>query len=99
MTDTFDVGRELAAGIGGPEDAWRFIRSFAASWRTPLLEEDGVAGGGPAGGGAGGELDAPETGLGLRLPAALREAYRLFGRRTDLTSNQDVLLGPERLTL
>jgi hypothetical protein len=90
MTDTFDVGRELAAGIGGPEDAWRFIRSFAASWRTPLLEDDGVAEA---------ELDAAETRLGLRLPAALREAYRLFGRRTDLTSNQDVLLGPERLTL
>ena len=90
MTDTFDVGRELAGGFGGPGDAWRFIRGFAASWRTPLREDDGVAET---------ELDAAETRLGLRLPSALREAYRLFGLRTDLTSNQDVLFGPERLTL
>ncbi|MEV4430910.1 SMI1/KNR4 family protein [Streptomyces sp. NPDC049602] len=33
----------------------------------------------------------------VRLPAALREAYLLFGRRRDLTSNHDVLLGPAEL--
>lgn len=34
---------------------------------------------------------------GVRLPTALREAYLLFGRREDLTSNHDVLLAPDRL--
>ena len=31
------------------------------------------------------------------MPAALLEAYGLFGRRTDLTRNQDVMLGPDRI--
>lgn len=35
--------------------------------------------------------------MGLRLPTALREAYVLFGRRRDLTSNHDALLGPAEL--
>ncbi|MCX4785017.1 SMI1/KNR4 family protein [Streptomyces sp. NBC_01221] len=37
--------------------------------------------------------------LGLPLPAALREAYQLLGRRTDLTDNQDTLLAPQDLSL
>jgi hypothetical protein len=90
MTDTFDVGRELGTGIGDRAEAWRFIRGFAAGWQTPLAEDDGC----PAA-----DLDAAEDRLGLRLPAALREAYRLFGRRDDLTANQDVLLSPGRLHL
>ncbi|MGW0885668.1 SMI1/KNR4 family protein [Streptomyces sp. NPDC002671] len=43
------------------------------------------------------DLVAAEERLGVRLPAALREAYLLFGRRRDLTSNHDVLLGPADL--
>src|SRR5262249_49550651 len=35
--------------------------------------------------------------LGERLPAALRDAYLLFGRRADLTACQDPLLPPDRL--
>jgi hypothetical protein len=35
--------------------------------------------------------------LGIRFPAALRRAYQLFGRREDLTSNQDSLLSPSEL--
>ena len=34
---------------------------------------------------------------GRRLPPALREAYLLFGRRTDLTAHQDRLLPLDRL--
>ncbi|MFB9834604.1 hypothetical protein [Actinoallomurus acaciae] len=90
MTDTFDVGRELGTSIGDRAEAWRFIRGFAAGWQTPLAEDDGC----PAE-----DLDAAEARLGLRLPEALREAYRLFGRRDDLTANQDVLLSPDLLHL
>lgn len=42
-------------------------------------------------------MEGPDERLGVRLPAALREAYRLFGRRQDLTSNHDVLLSPAEL--
>lgn len=55
---------------------------------SPLGQDDGC---GEA------ELAAAEDRLGLRLPAALREAYGLFGRRADLTSNQDELLSPDEL--
>jgi hypothetical protein len=37
--------------------------------------------------------------LGIRFPAALRRAYQLFGRREDLTSNQNSLLSPSELFL
>jgi len=43
------------------------------------------------------DLVAAEERLGIQLPTALREAYLLFGRRRDLTSNHDVLLGPAEL--
>lgn len=80
--------RALAAGVAGRAGAWEFIRGFAAHWTTPLDEEDGL-----------GEADliAAEERLGIRLPLALREAYELFGRRRDLTSNHDVLLAPAQL--
>ncbi|MFJ6619831.1 SMI1/KNR4 family protein [Kitasatospora sp. NPDC091335] len=68
--------------------AWAFVRGFAAYWGEPL---------GPGDGFTEAELDAAERRLGLRLPPALREAYRLFGRRADLTSSQDVLLTPDEL--
>jgi hypothetical protein len=70
--------------------AWTFIRDFAAEWVSPLTADDGCDAT---------ELDAAETRLGVRLPAALREAYRLFGRREDLTANQDRLVPPDKLTV
>jgi hypothetical protein len=90
MSRGFDIARELASGLDDRQAAWRFVRGFAANWLTPLAEDDGWSGA---------ELDAAEDQLGLRLPAALREAYGLFGRRRDLTSNQDTLLRPDELYL
>ncbi|GAA1814836.1 SMI1/KNR4 family protein [Planosporangium flavigriseum] len=90
MRGGFDLARELAAGLTDRQAAWRFIRDFAASWLTPLADGDGWSDA---------ELDAAERRLGVRLPAALREAYGLFGRRRDLTSNQDTLLDPAELYL
>jgi hypothetical protein len=87
----FDVASELTAALTGGSDraaAWRFVERFAAAWHIPLAEDDGCEDA---------ELDAVEARLGVTLPAALREAYRLLGRRRDLTSNQDVLLAPEDL--
>ncbi|WP_262403276.1 hypothetical protein [Actinomadura sp. CNU-125] len=79
------------AGIGGNGDrdgAWAFVRRFAREWRTPLVPGDGCEAS---------ELARAEGRLGLALPAAMREAYALFGRRADLTSRQDRLLAPEKL--
>jgi hypothetical protein len=90
MRGGFDIVRELAAGLDDRQAAWRFIRHFAANWLTPLADGDGWNDA---------ELDAAERRLGVRLPAAVREAYGLFGRRRDLTSNQDTLLDPAELYL
>jgi hypothetical protein len=88
MSDGFDLGQEVAASLGNRQGAWRFIRRFAESWLTPLADEDGWTED---------DLQAAERRLGVQLPAAIREAYALFGRREDLTSVQDWLLGPEEL--
>ncbi|MFJ9773073.1 SMI1/KNR4 family protein [Kitasatospora sp. NPDC101157] len=90
MNDTdFDMPAAMAGTLrGGREDAWALVRGFAAYWGAPLTPRDGFTDA---------ELDAAERRLGLRLPVALREAYRLFGRRADLTSSQDVLLTPDEL--
>jgi hypothetical protein len=88
MSDGFDVSQEVAASLGSRQGAWRFIRRFAESWLTPLTDEDGWAEA---------DLHAAEQRLGLQLPAAIREAYALLGRRQDLTSVQDRLLDPDQL--
>ncbi|MEH0937692.1 SMI1/KNR4 family protein [Micromonospora psammae] len=88
MTDRFDVGKAMLSGIGGRAEAWCFIRAFAAEWTRPLRDGDGVDDE---------ELRDAEQALGFELPAALREAYLLFGRRDDLTRNQDRLLPPRVL--
>lgn len=88
MTREFDMVRSLAAGVEGRRGAWEFIGGFVANWSVALGDDDGW-----------GEADlvAAEERLGFRLPLALREAYLLFGRRRDLTSNHDVLLSPSEL--
>jgi hypothetical protein len=88
MAAGFDVGREVAASLGSRQGAWRFIRRYAESWLTPLSDGDGWTEA---------DLHAAEQRLGLQLPPAIREAYGLFGRRQDLTSVQDRLLGPDQL--
>ncbi|MFG2910526.1 SMI1/KNR4 family protein [Kitasatospora sp. NPDC048286] len=84
----FDIPAAMAESVRSRPGAWALVRAFAAYWGEPL---------GPGDGFTDAELDAAELRLGLRLPVALREAYRLFGRRADLTSSQDVLLTPTEL--
>jgi hypothetical protein len=86
----FDLHGELAAALRDPAGAWRFIRGFAKAYGVGIRSGDGntVA-----------ELDAAEKRLGVALPAAVRDAYRLFGRRDDLTRVQDRLLTPQELEL
>ncbi|MET9959489.1 SMI1/KNR4 family protein [Streptomyces sp. NPDC006326] len=88
MTQEFDLSASLARGVESRSGAWGFIQGFAAHWADALENGDGWAEA---------DLMAAEERLGIRLPAALREAYLLFGRRRDLTSNHDVLLGPAEL--
>jgi hypothetical protein len=88
MTQQFDLAASLARGVADRVGAWEFVRGFAADWGRSLEPGDGW----------------PETGLaeaerelGIRLPAALREAYLLFGRRGDPTGRHEVLLSPGEL--
>ncbi|MER6809848.1 hypothetical protein ABT299_11255 [Spirillospora sp. NPDC000708] len=86
----FDIVRDLPPALHDRAAAWTFIREFAAGWGLPLGREDGT----PEA-----ELAEAEDRLGLRLPAAVREAYALLGRRPDLHSNLDTLLSPGELVV
>jgi hypothetical protein len=88
MANGFDAGEALRAGLADRRQAWEFVRRFAAEWTVPLAPSDGVS------------RDvwlAAEQRVGVELPAALREAYLLFGRRPDLTARQDRLVPPHEL--
>lgn len=78
----FDVSRAVGSGLGDRQRVWGFIAEFAAAWARPLSPGDGYSED---------VLWAVGERLGVRLPAALREAYLLFGRRSDLTAQQDPL--------
>ena len=84
----FDVSRAVGSGLGDRQRVWDFIAELAAAWPRPLSPGDGYSED---------VLWAVEERMGVRLPASLREAYLLFGRRTDLTAKQDPLLPPDRL--
>jgi hypothetical protein len=88
MTVVFDMHDGLIRALRGRSEAWDFLRGFAAHWARPLGPQDGWNAEAVA---------EAEHRLGVALPAALREAYLLFGRRADLTSNHDTLLGPDEL--
>ncbi|MFM9633231.1 MULTISPECIES: SMI1/KNR4 family protein [Streptomyces] len=88
MTQRFDLAASLARGVEGRSGAWSFIRDFSTHWASALQIGDGWTEA---------DLAAAEERLGFQLPAALRKAYLLFGRRRDLTSNHDVLLSPAEL--
>ncbi|MFB8281178.1 hypothetical protein [Nocardia colli] len=90
MSIGFDVRDELARSVAERAGAWRFINDFVAQWLSPLTSADGWDED---------NLTAAEEKLGLPLPLTMREAYGLFGRRTDLTSNQDNLLTPADLVV
>ncbi|MFI0410512.1 hypothetical protein [Actinomadura sp. 3N508] len=85
MTESFDIVGDLPDALADRRAAWTYIRGFAATWHTPLTPDDGT----PEA-----ELAAAEENLGFRLPAAVREAYALFGRRRAMHSNHDQLLSP-----
>ncbi|MEU4092636.1 SMI1/KNR4 family protein [Streptomyces sp. NPDC026673] len=89
MLNDPDVSVELRGGVQTRFHAWHFVRWFADAWMDrPLRAEDGC----PEE-----ELAAAEADLGFGLPAALREGYGLFGRRDDLTRQQDPLVRPTGL--
>jgi hypothetical protein len=90
VTDRFDPIRLTAAAAGGQVAVESFITGFASDWLAPSAVGDGYTEA---------ELAAAEARLGVRLPSALRTAYRLFGCRDDLTRTQDYLWEPSRLYL
>ncbi|MHA6758426.1 SMI1/KNR4 family protein [Streptacidiphilus sp. PAMC 29251] len=90
MTQTFDVRKGLERARADREAAWRFVRDFTRAWVEPLTGGDGFTEE---------DLAAAEERLGLGLPTALGELYRLLGRRQDLTSNHDRLLRADQLSI
>ncbi|MCX2952036.1 hypothetical protein [Lentzea sp. NEAU-D7] len=85
---TFDVAGEAAKAVRERSGAWRFVEGFAAAWAEPIEPQDGWNRA---------DLAAAEEQLRVRLPEAVKEALALFGKRPDLTSNQDRLLTPSEL--
>jgi hypothetical protein len=63
-------------------------RILIAAWNKPLVEGDGLPDA---------EITAAEKRLGIALPAALREWYRIAGNRADVTHTQTTLRSPEEL--
>ncbi|MDN3029598.1 SMI1/KNR4 family protein [Streptomyces sp. S.PB5] len=89
MLDGLDVSVVLRGGVRTRSQAWDFVRWYADAWMgCPLRLEDGCVEE---------ELAAAEADLGFHLPAALREGFALFGRRDDLTRQQDSLVRPAEL--
>ncbi|KAE8383712.1 hypothetical protein BDV26DRAFT_287134 [Aspergillus bertholletiae] len=88
MSTGFDLCKQITPAVRGRCETWNFIRSFASHWVTSLEEADGYSES---------VLSAAEERLGISLPAALKEAYALFGCRSDLTRNQEYLLEPTAL--
>lgn len=86
------ISAALHTAVAAPGDraaAWRVAELIAADWsERPLTAADGFTDA---------DLDTAAAKLGHPLPAALREALRLFGRRDDLARNQDPLTAPEDL--
>lgn len=85
MVGDFDAAAAIHNGIPDRAEAWDFIRAFVAGWCTPLTDADGIGEE---------ELKRAESQLSPALPAALGEAYLLFGRRSDLFEHQDPMLPP-----
>src|SRR5687768_8324301 len=71
-------------------DRWALLSQLINQWHGPLLPEDGHTEG---------ELDSTLTRLRCTLPLALREWYRLAGRRNDVWNQQDHLLPPDKLDI
>ncbi len=89
VLDAPDVAVTLRGGVRTRSHAWEFVRWFADAWMgRPVKPEDGCTAD---------ELAAVEADLGFGLPVALSEGYALFGRRDDLTRQQDPLVGPSGL--
>jgi len=88
--DGFAGWDALRAGEVDRRHAWEFVQEVTAAFGKPLAAGDGIDED---------RLRAAEIRLDLALPAALREAYALFGQRRDLTSTQDRLLLPEQLAI
>jgi len=89
MFEGFDELRALC-DQGDRHRGWEFVRVLAAAFGRPVVEGDGIDAD---------LLQVGEDAIGARLPAALREAYLLFGRRRDLTAAQDSLVWPQNVRI
>ena len=84
-----DVARHVAPPPADRGERWALIATLAEAFWGPLT---------PGHQTADGELDDAEGRLGVRLPTALREGYRLLGAHPNVSA-QDVLLPPLQLAI
>ncbi|WP_280854841.1 hypothetical protein [Streptomyces sp. SAI-041] len=63
MSGSFDVAEALDGGVCKHDQAWAFIRSFAAAWGEPLVSGDSLTA----------EVARAEATFGRSLPAALHK--------------------------
>jgi hypothetical protein len=96
MASAFEPRAELA-GVHDAAGAWAFIQGFSRHWSRPLSDGDGCEEA---------EIRNAEQRLGITLPQALRDGYRLCGRReyrlygpSPVVARTDRLLPPEELRL
>jgi hypothetical protein len=96
MATAFDPRAELAR-VHDAAGAWSFIRGFSRHWSQPLSDGDGCDEA---------EIRSAEQRLDITLPQALRDGYRLCGRREyhlygpqAYVRQPDRLLAPEELRL
>lgn len=84
-----DIGA-LFDGLGPQRsDCWRLVESMAEAFWGPIRSDHGVQDS---------QLDEAESRLGIALPPALREGYRLLGHHPNMSA-QDSLLRPAELEL
>ena len=72
------------------EHRWRLAEEFIDVWHGGLKDGDGYSDA---------EIAEAEARIGVRLPEALREWYRLAGRRQDVWSVQDSLRSPGQIRI
>src|SRR5262245_17446799 len=89
MAITMETYRPLFTKLPATRaERWGCISQFIAAWHGALQAGDGYSED---------ELRASEAELGCRFPSALREWYKLAGKRKTVWSNQDRLNTPDEI--
>jgi hypothetical protein len=76
----------FGAGIDTRDAAWRVVRGLFEGFGGAVTDNDGYS-------------VEEIAAAAVPIPPALADLYQLFGRRSELISNQDRLLGPHQISI